>query len=660
MEKIVNLAEDLVPIALIGPGGIGKTSLALTVLHHNRIKQPFGDHRRFIRCDQFPASRAHLLHRLSQVTGAGVENPEGLAPLRTFLSSKQMLIVLDNAESILDPLGTDAREIYGVVEELSRFNNICICITSRISTTPPGCKHLDVPTLSAGAARNTFYRIYDSSSRSDLVNGILKQLDFHPLSITLLATVAHQYKWDAVRLGREWEQRRTNVLQTEHDKGLAVAIELSLASPLFLELGPSARALLEVIAFFPQGVSESSIDWLFPTIPNRVKIFDKFSILSLTYRSDGFIRMLAPLRDHLSPKDPKSSPLLCATKERYFFRMKVNIDPDKPNFEGTRWITSEDINIEHLLDVFTTIDANSDSVWDACAYFMQHLGWHKKRLTVLMPKIEGLPDEHRSKPECLFQLSRLFNSVGNRAEYKRLLTHALKLWRERGNDRRVARMSRLLSDANRLMGLYEEGIQWAEEALEIYQRLDDTAEQAQCLIKLAFLLRNDDQLDAAQEAASRAIDLSSEKDDQFQVCRSHRILGSIYRSKHETDEAIYHYQAALSIASPSNWHDPLFWIHYDLVELFRDEGRFEDAQVHIEHAKSHAVNGAYCLGRAMELQADVWYKQHKLNEAKSEILRAADVYRKLGSAKDVEDCMKLLRRIQKDRRDRAPRLLLFD
>jgi len=631
IEKIVSLAEDMTPIALVGAGGIGKTSIARTILHDNRVKERFGDNRRFIRCDKFSPLPAHFLRRLSEVIGVGIENPEDLAPLRPFLSSKEMIIILDNAESILDPQGAGSQEIYDMVEELSQSRNICLCITSRNLTVPPNCEILDIPTLSVEAGRDAFYQIYKVGERSDPVNSILEQLAFHPLSITLLATVAQRNTWNASRLTKEWERRRTGVLRTPRES-LAATIELSLASPTFQEFGPDARGLLGVIAFFPQGINEDNFEWLFPTISDGTGILDTFCILSLTYRSGGYITMLAPLRDHLCPKDPISSPLLCMAKESYFTRLSVDLRPDKPGFREARWIMSEDGNIEHLLDVFTTIDTNSDDVWDSCARFMRHLSWHKERLIMLRPKIEGLPDDHRSKPECLLELSRLLDSVGNRTERKTLLTHALNLWRERGNERQVARTLRHLSRANQQIGLKEEGVQQAKEALDICERLGDTVGQAECLRDLACLLCATRQLDAAKEAASRAIDLLPEKGEEFLTCQCYRFLGDIYGSKGNTEKSINHFGIALGIASSFNWHDELFWIHLFSARLSIVQGRFDNAHVHIEHAKSHVVDNAFRLGSVMLVQAYSLYRQRRLGEAKFEALRAVDILEKLGAA----------------------------
>ena len=396
-----------------------------------------------------------------------------------------MFIVLDNAESILDPEGQDAREIYTAVDELSRFSNICLCITSRVSIIPPECKVINVPTLSTEAAQDAFYRVYGRDERSDPINDILERLDNHPLSITLFATVGQQNQWDANRLVAEWDKQRTGVLRTQHSQSLATAIDLSLASPTFRELGPDARPLLEVVAFLPQGVNEKHIHWLFPTISNVQNMVDRFCILSLTYRHNGFITMLAPLRDNLRSKDPSSSPLLVATKDNYFTRLSGAIRPGKPGFEEARWITTEDVNVEHLLDVFTTMDPSSEILWDACAKFMAQLYWHKSRLVTLGPKIEALPDDHPSKPQCLFDLAQLFASVGNSVERKRFHTHSLRLRREQGNDCQVARSLACLSATNRLMGLREEGILQAKEASEIFERVGEVVDQAVSLITLA-------------------------------------------------------------------------------------------------------------------------------------------------------------------------------
>ena len=196
IENLVGFAANLESIALIGPGGIGKTSIALTALNHYRIKNRFGHNRWFIRCDRFPASCAEFLAQLSKVIGAGVENPEGLVSLRPFLSSQEMIIILDNVEPILDPQGTNVQDIYTVMDELCQLETICLFVVSCTTTVPQHCKRLMVPKLSRKAACDIFYSIYNDCERSDLIGGLLQRLDFNPLSIKLLATTASQNTWD--------------------------------------------------------------------------------------------------------------------------------------------------------------------------------------------------------------------------------------------------------------------------------------------------------------------------------------------------------------------------------------------------------------------------------------------------------------------------------
>ena len=248
-----------------------------------------------------------------------------------------------------------------------------------------------------------------------------------------------------------------------------------------------------------------------------------------------------------------------------------------------------------------------------------------------------------SNPRCLFHLSRLFQVVGNRVEQRRLLAHALKLRRERGDDHSVATSLQALSDVNQMLGLREEGIRQGREALEIWERLGDTAEQA---TELAQLFYGDGQLDAAEDAVSRTINLIPEKGEEFLLCRSHRLLGDINGSKSDGEKAVHHYKEATQIASAGGWHGQLFWIYYSLAELSRDEEKFDDAHAHVNQAKLHAVDVGYLLGRAAEMDAQIWYRQRMFEDARSEALHAIEFYEKLGSAKDMADCRAVLREVE--------------
>ena len=157
----------------------------------------------------------------------------------------------------------------------------------------------------------------------------------------------------------------------------------------------------------------------------------------------------------------------------------------------------------------------------------------------------------------------------------------------------------------------------------------------------------DNQLDAAEDTVLRKIKLLPEKGQEFQVSLSHRLLGRIYGSKGEKEQSIHHYDTALMIASPFNWQAELFWIHYEMAQLFRDQGEFDDANTHIEHAKSHTADNAYYLGRGMEMQAWIWYLQHRLEDARPEAMGALEIYERLGAAQVVGSCRGLLQGIEK-------------
>lgn len=355
--------------------------------------------------------------------------------------------------------------------------------------------------------------------------------------------------------------------------------------------------------------------------------------------------MLAPIREYLCPRGPQSSPLLRATKVLYFDRLSTTVDPQQPGFEATRWIMSEDVNVEHLVDVFTSIDAESEDAWDACEKFMLHFSWHKVRIVTLGPKIEALPDSHPSKCKCFSQLSKLFKFAGDFWEHKRLVTHLLKLKRGGEDTRSVAHILGCLADTNRILGFCKEGIAQAKEASEIFESLGDTSGRVLCLHDLACLLYQDMQLNAAKETAARALTLLPNEGAQLLLCQSHHLLGYMCFSKGEREEAIRHFGVALGIASPAKWHHELGGINYSLATLFFKEDQFEDALKNVEEAQLHTADSIFRLGRAMELEARIWYRWKRPGEATAAASRALEIFEQLGAVTELEHCRDLLRDI---------------
>ena len=190
---------------------------------------------------------------------------------------------------------------------------------------------------------------------------------------------------------------------------------------------------------------------------------------------------------------------------------------------------------------------------------MKRLYWHKSQPVTLGPKLEALTNDHPSKPECLFQLSRLFHAIGNCVERKRLLTLVSELSRERGDDHRLAQALIYLSQVHLNMGLYEEGIRLAKEASEVSERLGDVVEQASAVTKLGWLFYY------RRSSIPRYRSPIGETNNTTSVT----VTASLAR--YIVPRTIRRSPSALGIASSFNGLNLLFWTRFDLAELFVDQ-----------------------------------------------------------------------------------------
>ena len=294
LEDLLSLAEQSTSVSLFGMGGMGKTAIALTLLHHHHIINRFNKHRYFIRCDNLENSLDDLLRRLSEAIG--FPQPAGMAQLLSHLgASPPCILVLDGIDSILDPLAPGAVEVIKTIEEFGRCSKICLLTTSRIDAKIPDFRGIEVSTFPKEAARNTFYS-YCSLDRSVVINNILAELDFHPLSITLLASATSENEWDEPALLEAWNDGKTCILKASGRESLGESIESILRTPTIQGLGITARETLEAIADVPDGVKEMYLLNTFPGINGVGEAVDELCKSSLIYRQDGFLKMLSPFR----------------------------------------------------------------------------------------------------------------------------------------------------------------------------------------------------------------------------------------------------------------------------------------------------------------------------------------------------------------------------
>ncbi|KAJ7452630.1 P-loop containing nucleoside triphosphate hydrolase protein, partial [Mycena latifolia] len=413
-DIIRSFVQEPPRIAILGAGGLGKTSLARAVLHHPEVTARYDQHRVFIACDTASTSV-----QLAAVIGAHI----GLKPGRDltqpvivhFRRAPPSLLILDNLETIWEPRETrEDLEIF--LSLLADIDHLALIITMRGAERPARVRWTrpflqPLAPLSLNAARKMFIDIADDGYSPDDVDKVLILADNMPLAIDLLAHLVDYEGLPSVL--ERWETESTSLISEGHNKGsnLDLSISLSLASPRITSQ-PHARDLLSLLSMLPDGLAD--IDLTQSQLPLVNPLACKAALLrtSLAYVDPrGQLKVLAPIREYVRTRHPPMA-LIVQPILKHFYKLLEIYDTYVGTVPGpgiVARIESNFANIQNILldGLNPTNPELTNAIYCTCQFdrFSRLTGHGQSQLMHHIPNI--LPQPKDSKLEVYF-LTQLF------------------------------------------------------------------------------------------------------------------------------------------------------------------------------------------------------------------------------------------------------------
>ena len=249
-----NIGSRPARIAILGPGGYGKTTLAHAVLTVDTIREHFGDARYFVSCESITSSGA-LLTELGKTLGVVKGGSDGLwSRIHAMLTFKDSIICFDNFESPWDQHAETKHAVEEVLSRVTELRHVTALITmrgverpARTQWTHPFLKPLE--TLGHDAAKDIWQAIaenYDHFSEK-----LIEAVDYVPLAVDLLSHLSQvtspSFLW------KEWNCNQIKAVQMgqEHRlSNLEYSIQLSVSSGR-MKANSSAKNLLGVLCILP-------------------------------------------------------------------------------------------------------------------------------------------------------------------------------------------------------------------------------------------------------------------------------------------------------------------------------------------------------------------------------------------------------------------------
>ncbi|KZV82323.1 hypothetical protein EXIGLDRAFT_778726 [Exidia glandulosa HHB12029] len=654
--RLVALVVDRsrpIRVAIMGAGGLGKTTLATAVIQHVEVATTFGT-RRFLVTAEAAAGVDDLLTGMLTTFGLEASSDPLTSLLQHFRSHERTLLVIDNLETIWNSANAQQRRITeDVLSKLDNVTSLTLIITCRGAELPPDIDWANrdavvLSTLSPEAALATFTDIAGDAPAPDqpIRDALLKEVDYMPLAVTLLARLVARGK-QLRDLDRRWNSVHTGMLRTQPNGRLDnvdASVQLSIA--YLPSDDPTPLQLLSLCAQLPDGMRLS--------VRNEIErlcgfrdldgVLDVIQGLALVYvTDDDAIRMLSPIRLYVLEKH-KPAAAHHASLLRIYYEIARQAPRDiDPQFPAARdRILPELSNLDALLlseiqnfdeppstDLIDAVNAVSDF---SCLHVPN---W--RLLAALIPRIEHLL-------EYLASSLRLLADIHWRRDASDLsleaATRARSLYQSFGQRSDTAICDMRIANLHRLKGNYPEAIASLSAARETFNDLDNQPGMAYCDRDLALVAYDQENYDDAAALFTSAREMFLQLDGQANAAVCQEGLGNIRRMQRDYQAAETQLESALQTYTSLGSMGGIANCSCSLGAVYRCQQRFDAALERLQVAYDIGQKQSNTLGvaEALRFRSYVHRDQGQFAQARRLLLEAQHLYESIKSTRGSELC----------------------
>ncbi|KLO17087.1 TPR-like protein [Schizopora paradoxa] len=553
LERLLDVVctDSPTRVAVLGPGGVGKSTLVLRLLHHESIAERFGSRRFFIPCDSANSADSLIAvlashFRLPAYDSDGFSSQalfkevlsllsldDGCSSPRSFddgyTREEQTILVLDNFESPWEwhESRSEVEELLGRIADLP---NLTLVVTLRGLERPRGVAWTKpfLPPLTAldhEASRKIFVDITDYDYPDSPPDGCQDDLDALldlcgdlPLAVTLMAHLAEVES--VQKLLRRWREESTSMLESEGDdrrSNLDMSVMLSLESPR-LDSAPDARDLLSILALLPDGVFEDDLDLVAPRIRQAAKCSATLRRTALAYEDEnGRLKLLAPIRSFIV-NNQSPGPLHLAALESYIWslvKQTRGIEEGRSR-EVIPRVASQINNIESIIE--RTLDDDSSDPRPAVkatvdlAQFHMYTSCGRPRSMDRALCCSRVLNDKALEADCLYMNAFMTHRHEKSNEQVELwLKHAAQLYREIGDATGEAKCLQELSVVCFMHNRKDESYAYVQRAHKMHMAASNLLGQANTLMLLGKHADYNSDLKMAKGFFEESLDISTNK-----------------------------------------------------------------------------------------------------------------------------------------------------